>query len=139
VVARFTADQGLPGHRALGWDRPAARSSAGALFSSHSFGHTGFTGTSIWADPDRDVFVVLLTNRTYDRGNEGQIFNVRRRVHEAVALAITDQKVTPRPGAILPPELRPKPKPKPSRGARGRHARQQTHAAPRRRTPRRRH
>jgi beta-N-acetylhexosaminidase len=134
VVARFTADQGLPGHRALGWDRPAARSSAGALFSTRSFGHTGFTGTSIWADPERDVFVVLLTNRTYDRGSEGQIFNVRRRVAEAVALAISDMKVTPRPGAVLPPELRPKPRPKPGRGAHGRRGRHPTHAAPHRRT-----
>jgi beta-N-acetylhexosaminidase len=133
VVSRFVVDQGLPGHRALGWDRPAAKSSAGALFSARSFGHTGFTGTSIWADPERDVFVVLLTNRTYDRGNEGQIFNVRRRVHEAVALAITDVKVTPRAGAVLPPELRPKPKPKPSRTARGRTGRHTTHATPRRR------
>ncbi|MDB4951977.1 MAG: beta-lactamase, partial [Gemmatimonadetes bacterium] len=138
VVARFTADQGLPGHRALGWDRPADKSSAGALFSARSWGHTGFTGTSIWADPERDVAVVLLTNRTYDRGNEGQIYDVRRKVHEAVALAITDQPVTPRPGAVLPPELRPKPKPKPSRGARGRRTTHTpTHAA--RKPARRRH
>jgi beta-N-acetylhexosaminidase len=140
VVARFTADQGLPGHRGLGWDKPAAKSSAGALFSSHSWGHTGFTGTEVWVDPDRDLFVVLLTNRTYDTGNEGQIYEVRRKVAEAAALAITDMKVTPRPGALLPPELRPRPAPR-ARGGRGRgaRARQPARTAPKpRRTPRRR-
>ncbi|HET6765665.1 MAG TPA: serine hydrolase [Longimicrobiaceae bacterium] len=120
VVARFTADQGLPGHRGLGWDRPAPKSSAGALFSARSWGHTGFTGTVIWADPDKDLFVVLLTNRTYDHGNETQIYEVRRKVAEAAALAITDMKIVPRPGAILPPELRPKPTPKARPAVRGR-------------------
>jgi CubicO group peptidase (beta-lactamase class C family) len=54
--------------RALGWQAlptDEKESSAGQLFGSRSYGHTGFTGTSIWIDPDRDVFVVLLTNREY--------------------------------------------------------------------------
>jgi CubicO group peptidase (beta-lactamase class C family) len=54
--------------RALGWQALPTdedESSAGHLFGPHSYGHTGFTGTSIWIDPDRDVFVVLLTNRVY--------------------------------------------------------------------------
>jgi len=54
--------------RALGWQAlptDEKESSAGHMFGPRSFGHTGFTGTSIWIDPDRDVFVVLLTNREY--------------------------------------------------------------------------
>jgi CubicO group peptidase (beta-lactamase class C family) len=54
--------------RALGWQAlptDEEESSAGHLFGPRSYGHTGFTGTSIWIDPDRDVFVVLLTNRVY--------------------------------------------------------------------------
>src|ERR1700723_416333 len=50
--------------RTLGWDVPTPpTSSAGQYFSASSFGHTGFTGTSLWIDPERDLFVVLLTNR----------------------------------------------------------------------------
>ena len=53
--------------RALGWDTRNARkpSSSGAFFGPRSFGHTGFTGTSIWIDPDAELYVVLLTNRVY--------------------------------------------------------------------------
>src|SRR5207244_4610327 len=54
--------------RALGWQAvPTGESvsSAGTLFGPHTFGHTGWTGTSLWIDPDRDLFVVLLTNRAY--------------------------------------------------------------------------
>ena len=54
--------------RALGWQAvPTGEktSSAGVLFGPHSYGHTGWTGTSLWIDPDRDLFVVLLTNRAY--------------------------------------------------------------------------
>jgi CubicO group peptidase (beta-lactamase class C family) len=61
------ADVG-PDHRALGWQAVPTDenvSSAGTLFGPHSFGHTGWTGTSLWIDPDRDVFVVLLTNRAF--------------------------------------------------------------------------
>lgn len=61
------ADVG-PDHRALGWQAVPTDeevSSAGRLFGPRSFGHTGWTGTSIWIDPDRDVFVILLTNRAF--------------------------------------------------------------------------
>lgn len=61
------ADVG-PDHRALGWQAVPTDetvSSAGTLFGPRSFGHTGWTGTSLWLDPDRDVFVVLLTNRAF--------------------------------------------------------------------------
>jgi CubicO group peptidase (beta-lactamase class C family) len=54
--------------RALGWQAVPTDetvSSAGTLFGPRSYGHTGWTGTSLWIDPDRDLFVVLLTNRVY--------------------------------------------------------------------------
>jgi CubicO group peptidase (beta-lactamase class C family) len=62
--------------RALGWDTRSLEgySSAGQYFGPNSFGHTGFTGTSIWIDPDRDLYVILLTNRVYPtRDNRGHI------------------------------------------------------------------
>jgi len=61
------ADVG-PDHRALGWQAVPTDekvSSAGTLFGPRSFGHTGWTGTSLWVDPDRDLFVILLTNRAF--------------------------------------------------------------------------
>jgi CubicO group peptidase (beta-lactamase class C family) len=61
------ADVG-PDHRTLGWQAVPTDekvSSAGTLFGARSFGHTGWTGTSLWIDPDRDLFVVLLTNRAF--------------------------------------------------------------------------
>ncbi|MFV2007698.1 MAG: glycoside hydrolase family 3 N-terminal domain-containing protein, partial [Longimicrobiales bacterium] len=82
--------------RALGWDTPSARSSAGNYFSAEAFGHTGFTGTSIWIDPELDVFVVLLTNRVNPTRDNTKHISFRRAVHDAVALAITDRTVTRR-------------------------------------------
>lgn len=73
--------------RALGWQAlPTGErvSSAGTLFGPHSYGHTGWTGTSLWIDPDRDLFVVLLTNRAYaPRGRKP--FTVLKHVRGAVA------------------------------------------------------
>ncbi len=69
TVAEFTHRQDFPpgSSRALGWDTPdqprTRSSSAGLRLSDRAFGHTGFTGTSIWMDPDRDLFIILLTNR----------------------------------------------------------------------------
>ena len=66
--------------RALGWDTPSGESSAGDKLSRHSFGHTGFTGTSMWMDPEHDLFVILLTNRVHPTRENTQIFQVRRAV-----------------------------------------------------------
>jgi len=68
TVEMFTKiDGGVPdSDRALGWDtKSAENSSAGQFFSPNSYGHTGFTGTSIWIDPERELFIVLLTNRVH--------------------------------------------------------------------------
>jgi CubicO group peptidase (beta-lactamase class C family) len=74
--------------RALGWDTPSGESSAGDKLSRRSFGHTGFTGTSMWMDPEHDLFVILLTNRVHPTRDNAQIFQVRRAVaDEAFELA----------------------------------------------------
>jgi beta-N-acetylhexosaminidase len=110
VVATFRERQPRASERALGWDTPAPESSAGSYFSSRSFGHTGFTGTSIWIDPEKELFVVLLTNRTYDRTSLLRMLQIRQQLHDAVALSITDTPVRKRPGAVdvIPlPQFRP--------------------------------
>ncbi len=99
TVSRFTTVRTRVGNRAWGWDVPAARSSAGSYFSPQSYGHTGFTGTSIWIDPTQQLFVVLLANRTWDNASQAAMLDVRVKVHDAVALAITDAAIRPRPGS----------------------------------------
>jgi len=75
----------VPGSsRALGWDTMLPTSSCGTLMSGHAFGHTGFTGTSLWIDPVRNVYVVLLTNRVHPNRANDAIKAVRRAVHDAV-------------------------------------------------------
>ena len=81
TIAMFTRAQNPAfSSRALGWDTPSPGSSGGTRLSSRAFGHTGFTGTSIWIDPDQDLFIILLTNRVHpSRANE-LIREVRPRV-----------------------------------------------------------
>jgi beta-N-acetylhexosaminidase len=89
TIAQFTAPQQLSGGtRTLGWVVPTEGSSSGHFFSAHSFGHTGFTGTTIWIDPDRQVFVVLLTNRVNPTRENHKIAEVRPAVHDAVMQAL---------------------------------------------------
>jgi len=91
TVDLFTRRAGIPGSdRALGWDTKSAEgSSAGTLFSPRSFGHTGFTGTSIWIDPDRELYVILLTNRVHPTRENNLIREVRPAVADAVVRALT--------------------------------------------------
>ena len=93
VVHRFTTKQDIPpgSSRALGWDTPSETSSAGTKMGPNAFGHTGFTGTSIWFDPDRDLSIILLTNRVNPTRANTKIFQVRRRVADLLndALAAT--------------------------------------------------
>jgi CubicO group peptidase (beta-lactamase class C family) len=70
--------------RALGWDTMLPTSSCGTRMSPGSFGHTGFTGTSLWIDPEREIYVVLLTNRVHPTPANNAIKAVRRAVHDAV-------------------------------------------------------
>ena len=91
TIARFTAiqDSGLS-NRALGWEKPTGRNSAGHLMSPAAFGHTGFTGTSIWIDPARDLFVVLLTNRVNPTRQNLRISGVRVALADAVVPIATE-------------------------------------------------
>jgi beta-N-acetylhexosaminidase len=70
--------------RALGWDVPLQPSSTGRYFSASSYGHNGFTGTSLWIDPDKQLFVILLTNRVYPSAENIKIRELRPRLHDAV-------------------------------------------------------
>jgi CubicO group peptidase (beta-lactamase class C family) len=85
VAAAFTTRQNLPAgsSRALGWDTPSENSSAGTRFSPQSFGHTGFTGTSIWMDPARGVVLVLLTNRVHPTRENNRLGTLRKAVADA--------------------------------------------------------
>jgi CubicO group peptidase (beta-lactamase class C family) len=75
--------------RTVGWDVPTPpNSSGGHLLSPSAFGHTGFTGTSIWIDPERELFVVLLTNRVNPTRANEKIRQVRPALHDAVITSL---------------------------------------------------
>jgi CubicO group peptidase (beta-lactamase class C family) len=91
VVRRTTLEEfitkrsDVPGSsRALGWDTMLPTSSCGSKMSPRAFGHTGFTGTSLWIDPEKNVYVVLLTNRVHPTRENNAIKQVRPAVHDAV-------------------------------------------------------
>ena len=85
TIAQFTAPQPSAGDtRTLGWMVPTPNSSSGRYFSPRSYGHLGFAGTSIWIDPERQLFVILLTNRVYPTRENNKITSVRPAVHDAV-------------------------------------------------------
>ncbi len=74
-----------PNGRALGWDmKSPTGSSAGSLFSSESYGHTGFTGTSVWTDPVRKLFVIFLTNRVYPSRENNKLIKIRPELHDEI-------------------------------------------------------
>jgi CubicO group peptidase (beta-lactamase class C family) len=74
--------------RALGWDTPAAGSFPGELASPRAIIHTGFTGTSIYIDPERDAFIILLTNRVYPTRDNNLISKARPEIHTAILTAL---------------------------------------------------
>lgn len=85
TVELFTKKQSDQSSRGLGWDTKSEKgSSAGNLFSAGSFGHTGFTGTSIWADTERNLFVVFLTNRVYPSRENTKIISFRPKLHNLI-------------------------------------------------------
>lgn len=90
TIAQFTKRQ--VADRALGWQKPDGSNSAGHKMSEEAFGHTGFTGTSIWMDPKNDVFVLLLTNRVNPTRNNGKIGRVRTQLADAVMTEILSSK-----------------------------------------------
>ncbi len=85
TIEQFTTPVSSGSSRCLGWDSPDGESSGGIYISSSAFGHTGFTGTSLWIDPENDVYVILLTNavhphRSYKSPN---YFDWRQLLHSA--------------------------------------------------------
>jgi CubicO group peptidase (beta-lactamase class C family) len=96
TVQQFTHRQSDASSRALGWDTPSGRSSAGEYFTSSSFGHTGFTGTSMWMDPEQDVFVLLLMNRVNPTRENQRHARLRRELADLIQLSITDVPVSAR-------------------------------------------
>jgi len=95
TIRTFTQRQPGTGTRALGWDTPGTpgTGASGARVSDRSFGHTGFTGTSIWVDAERGTWVVLLANRTYEDG-PNRMQSLRRTVHDRVADAVRSSGMT---------------------------------------------
>ncbi len=93
TIARWTSRQGRESTRTLGWDSPDGGSSAGQFFSPWSFGHTGFTGTSIWIDPEKDLFVVVLTNRVNPTQNNTRHVQLRRDVADATQQAVLGARI----------------------------------------------
>lgn len=89
----FTCRQPSPSNtsRALGWDTPSPPSQSGKYFGPRSFGHLGYTGTSLWVDPDRELSITLLTNRTWPDCSNQAIKQVRPKFHDAVVEALEER------------------------------------------------
>ena len=90
TLALFTRRQSAPSgtSRALGWDTPSSPSQSGKHFSAASFGHLGYTGTSLWIDPERQLSITLLTNRTWPDCSNQAIKQVRPRFHDVIVEAL---------------------------------------------------
>ena len=86
--------------RGLGWQLSSEGSSAGELASERAYGHTGFTGTSLWLEPEHNWFGVLLTNRVHPTRARGQeIYSLRQAFHKTIAKARTNPVTLPIPDA----------------------------------------
>jgi len=90
TLAVFTRRESVPAgtSRALGWDTPSAPSQSGKYFPQNSYGHLGYTGTSLWIDPERQISITLLTNRTWPDCSNQAIKQVRPKFHDAVIEAL---------------------------------------------------
>ncbi len=92
TISEFTAHQTIGNSaRTLGWDVALDPAATGRFFSTRAFGHYGFTGTSLWIDPERNLFIILLTNRVNPSVDNIKIRRVRPELHDAIfeALALT--------------------------------------------------
>ena len=104
TVSLFT--RRAAGHRALGWDTADGDYGSGKYLTERAYGHTGFTGTSIWIDPDREMFVVLLTNRVHAAKAQRPakiIADIRSDLSDAAVLAVMDG---PTPVLAMPTAFR---------------------------------
>jgi len=74
--------------RGLGWDLDSVYSSSGGdLFGAHSFGHTGYTGTSLWIDPETHIYIILLTNRVHP-DDQGSVVSLRSKIANIAASSL---------------------------------------------------
>ncbi|MBP7892289.1 MAG: beta-lactamase family protein [Firmicutes bacterium] len=86
ATRNFTA--GMGDNRGLGWQLKGPNTSFGSLISDRAYGHTGFTGTVLWIDPERELIVVLLTNRVHETRENQALVDLRPRFLNAVAAAV---------------------------------------------------
>ena len=87
ATCNFTA--GMGDNRGLGWQLKGPNTSFGSLISDRAYGHTGFTGTVLWIDPDRELIVVFLTNRVHETRENQALVDLRPRFLNAVVAAIS--------------------------------------------------
>jgi len=99
TVELFTKRQNIVdgSDRTLGWGTPSGKSSSGCYFSENSVGHTGFTGTSIWIDFDKNLAGILLTNRVYPTRDNQKIHGYRRQVYDLLQKSLTDYPLVKNP------------------------------------------
>ncbi|PYX47685.1 MAG: hypothetical protein DMG79_13410 [Acidobacteria bacterium] len=93
TVALFTLRESAPPGttRTLGWDTPSTPSQSGRFFGPASFGHLGYTGTSLWIDPERQLSITLLTNRTWPDCAHQAIRQFRPKFHDAIVEALNEE------------------------------------------------
>jgi len=84
LMRTFARRTDTPGSRALGWDTMLPTSSCGTRLSPAAIGHTGFTGTSLWIDPEQDLYISLLTNRVHPTRQNDALVALRPRLHDAI-------------------------------------------------------
>ena len=99
TVDLFTKRQNIPEgtSRCLGWDTPSGNSSSGRYFSTKTYGHLGFTGTSIWIDPVKNMFGILLTNRVHPTRENNQIYHIRYKTYDKLQKAVQDYPLKKNP------------------------------------------
>ena len=95
TIALFTRRETAPNgtSRALGWDTPSSPSQSGKYFSPRSYGHLGYTGTSLWIDPTRQLSITLLTNRTWPDCSNQALKTIRPMFHDTVVEALDNSPV----------------------------------------------
>jgi beta-glucosidase-like glycosyl hydrolase/CubicO group peptidase (beta-lactamase class C family) len=97
TIQKFTQRQSLQSRRGWGWDKPATEidkgGNAGVLAPKTSFGHTGFTGTLVWADPENNLIYVFLSNRTFPHSDNNSLLkdHVRSDIHDIIYKSLDNQ------------------------------------------------
>ena len=99
TIDLFTKRQDLVAgsDRTLGWGTPTKNSSGGQYFSEASIGHTGFTGTSIWIDKEKQLFGILLTNRVHPTRENQKLYEFRADIYDDLQKSVTDRPLQRNP------------------------------------------